>query len=115
MSRPAARRARSGAIDTYLAFRASLREALRAGTPAALRRVLANAGDPHLRTLARCTDQVLEPVIARMTLAEPLLADLHPAARLALLDAEPRSARPRPIGPGNRRLDRAWLPAAGRS
>jgi len=32
-----------------------------------------------------------------------------------LLDAEPRSTRPRPIVPGNRRLDRAWLPAAGRS
>jgi hypothetical protein len=85
-------------IDDYLVFRSELRAALREGTAAALRAVIrrwAGPRDPQLGALIAQPDKMLEPIIRRMILEEPQLADLHDAA----LPPPPRRP-PRPPPPG---------------
>jgi hypothetical protein len=98
----------SATIDVYLAFREELRTALRRMTPSALRRVLVKWADPRDAELVRLidlSDEATEPIIRRMILEEPRLADLHAAARLWLAsrDAAPAGA----TGSGPTSTDRA--------
>ena len=93
-------------IDDYLVFRRELRAALREGTPAALRTVVrrwAGPRDPQLGALIAQPDQMLEPIIRRMILEEPQLAELHEAARRWLIEHEPAPIRPRAIAPTDAR------------
>jgi hypothetical protein len=93
-------------IDDYLVFRSELRTALREGTPAALRTVIrrwAGPRDPQLGALIAQPDQMLVPIIRRMILEEPQLAELHDAARRWLIEHEPAPIRPRAIAPTDAR------------
>ncbi|HEV8639056.1 MAG TPA: hypothetical protein VG370_33030 [Chloroflexota bacterium] len=93
-------------IDDYLVFRSELRAALREGTPAALRTVIrrwAGPRDPQLGALIAQPDQMLVPIIRRMILEEPQLAELHDAARRWLIEHEPAPIRPRAIAPTDAR------------
>jgi hypothetical protein len=93
-------------VDDYLDFRRELRVALREGTPTALRLVVrrwAGPRDVQLQQLIAQPDAMLEPIIRRMILEEPQLADLHDAARLWLVAHEPAPIRPRVIAPTDQR------------
>lgn len=93
-------------IDDYLQFREELRTALRTRTPVALRAVVrrwAGPRDAQLAALVAQPDAMLEPIIHRMILEEPQLAELHDEARLWLIRYEPTPVRPRHIAPTDRR------------
>ena len=93
-------------IDDYLEFRKELRAALRDSAPAALRSVVrrwAGPRDAQLQALIAQPDQILEPIIRRMILEEPQLADLHDEARMWLLTHEPAPIRQRTIAPTDQR------------
>ena len=93
-------------IEEYLDFRQELRQALRQLSPAALRGVVrrwAGPRDVQLHQLIAQPDPMLEPIIRRMVLEEPQLADLHDDARLWLVAHEPPPIRPRVIAPTDHR------------
>jgi hypothetical protein len=93
-------------IDQYLEFRRELRTALRQATPAALRAVIrrwAGPRDYHLAQLVAQPDAMIEPIIRKMILEEPQLADLHEGARMWLVEHEPMPIRPRVIHPTDHR------------
>jgi hypothetical protein len=75
-------------IDLYLDFRGNLREALATGDPAIVRAFLRAAGrqlgDVELMRTAGLDDDRLRILIARLTLADPLLVARHRAARQLL-------------------------------
>jgi hypothetical protein len=96
-------------IDGYLEFRDELRAALRDGSVSAFRVVIARWSPPddrRLRVLLGRSDRDLEPIIKRMTLEEPKLADLHTDARWWLLEREPAATRPRFLAPTDARRRR---------
>jgi hypothetical protein len=93
-------------IDDYLQFRQELRSALRECTPTALRRVVrrwATPNDSHLGALVAQPDPILEPIIRKMILEEPQLADMHHEARMWLLEHEDAPIPPRAIAPTDQR------------
>lgn len=93
-------------VDDYLEFRRELRGALRECTPAALRAVVrrwAGARDPQLGALIAQPDQMLEPIIRRMILEEPQLAEMHAAAKRWLMEHEPPEIKARTIAPTDQR------------
>jgi len=104
---PGARRwSASDPIDEYLEFRRELRSALREMTPVALRSVVrrwVGPRDSQLQQLVQQADVMLEPIICKMILEEPQLADLHEQARLWLVAHEPEPIRPRVIAPTDHR------------
>ena len=110
MSASTPRKANADPLEGYLEFRQELRAALREGTPAALRQVVrrwAGPRDAQLQALIAQPDAMLEPIIRRMIVEEPQLADLHEAARRWLIEHEPTPIRPRVIAPTDaRRLGR---------
>jgi hypothetical protein len=75
-------------IDLYLDFRGNLREALTTGDPAIVRTFLRTAGrqlgDVELMRTAALDDERLRILIARLTLADPLLVTRHRSARQVL-------------------------------
>ena len=97
-------------IDEYLDFRRELRQALRQLNPTALRGVVRRWAGPRevqLHQLIAQPDSMLEPIIRKMILEEPQLADMHDDARLWLVAHEPAPIRPRVIAPtDNRRTSR---------
>ena len=93
-------------IDEYLDFRRELRQALRQLNPGALRGVVrrwAGPRDVQLHQLIAQPDSMLEPIIRKMILEEPQLADMHDDARLWLVAHEPAPIRPRVIAPTDHR------------
>lgn len=97
-------------IDDYLQFRQELRSALRETTPIALRKVVrrwAGPQDGQLGALLAQPDSMLEPIIRKMILEEPQLADLHHEARMWLMEHEDAPIPNRQIAPTDaRRLGR---------
>lgn len=97
-------------IEEYLQFREELRDALRECTAASLRRVVrryAGPRDPQLGALLAQPDGMLEPVIRKMILEEPQLADMHFEARKWLMAHEDAPIPTRQIAPTDaRRLAR---------
>jgi hypothetical protein len=93
-------------IDEYLDFRRELRQALRQLSPVALRGVVRRWAGPRevqLHQLIAQPDAMLEPIIRKMILEEPQLADMHDQARLWLVAHEPAPIRPRVIAPTDHR------------
>ena len=72
-------------IDLYLDFRENLRAALASADVTVVRSFLRGAGrqlgDVELMRIAGWDDDRLQTLIARMTLADPLLGPQHRAAR----------------------------------
>ena len=72
-------------IDLYLDFRSSLRAALASGDAAVVRATMRETGrqlgDSELQRMAGWDDERFQTLIARMTLADPLLAHRHRGAR----------------------------------
>lgn len=93
-------------VDDYLQFRQELRDALREGTPVALRRVVrrwAGPRDSQLGQLVAQPDGMLEPIIRKMILEEPQLSDLHFEARKWLMAHEDAPIPTRQIAPTDAR------------
>jgi hypothetical protein len=93
-------------VEEYLQFRQELRDALREGTPIALRRVVrqwAGPRDPQLGALLAQPDGMLEPIIRKMILEEQELADLHYEARMWLMLHEDAPIPTRQIAPTDAR------------
>ena len=72
-------------IDLYLDFRCNLRAALASGDATVVRGFLREAGrqlgDVELMRIAGWEEERLQTLIARMTLADPLLVGRHRSAR----------------------------------
>ena len=97
---------RNYTVDDYLQFREELRDALRETTPAALRRVVrrwAGPRDSQLGQLVAQPDVMLEPIIRKMILEEPQLADLHLDAHRWLMAHEDAPIPTRHIAPTDAR------------
>ena len=93
-------------IDDYLQFRQELRAALRECTPIALRRAIrrwATPSESQLGALLAQPDAMLEPIIRKLILEEPQLADMHHEARMWLMSHEDAPIPVRSIAPTDQR------------